>query len=223
MFKKFTLFLLLLPLLYFLPGCTKQNNPEYYYIPDDFKQWVVYQPGSYWIYLNEKTGVQDCTYVTKVYTGQYVTGGNGSSDTERHYEKIESDCSGSVFEYFSTTAKMESSSVISDRAILTIPLYSHGMDDVSFSYGLLLNPQFIEYRRGEEISNYGVKQVYPQENINGNNFTNVYDLGHEWIDNNGDSLETEVHIVKNTGIVKLRIYKEKLDTTWSLVRYKIVQ
>jgi hypothetical protein len=222
MFKKSIFFLLLLPILYYLQGCTK-HDPEYYKIPDDFKQWVVYQPGTYWIYLNEQTGAQDCTYVTEVYTSQHVTGGNGSSDIERHYEVINCKCSGSLFAYMSTCAEMESSIAISDRARLSIPLYSPRMDDISFSYGLLLYPQFIKYRRYEEISNYGVKQVYPQENINGNNFVNVYDLCHEWIDYNGDSLATEAHFAKSTGIIKLRTYKEKFDTTWSLIRYKIVQ
>jgi hypothetical protein len=222
MLKKITFFLLTLPLLYVFQGCIK-HDPEYYYIPDEFKQWVVYQPGTYWIYLNETTGLQDCTYVTRVYTGQHVTGGNGSSDTERHFEEITSSCNGPLFKSMSSAAELERSIVTSDRATLSIPLKSSGMEDVSFSYGLLLYPQFIEYRRYEAMSNFGVKQVYPQEIINGNNFTNVYDLRHEWIDYMGDSLVTEAHFAKNTGIIKLRIYKEQFDTTWSLVRYKIVQ
>ena len=173
--------------------------------------------------MNEKTGIQDCTYVTSVYTGQYVKGGNGSSDTERHFEVITSSCSGPLFKSMTSTAEMERSIVTSDRATFSVPLTSPGMEDISFSYGLLLHPQFIEYRRYESMSNYGVKQVYPQESINGKYFTNVYDLRHEWIDYIGDSLVTEAHFAKNTGIIKLRIYKEQFDTTWSLVRYKIVQ
>ena len=219
---KITFFLLVLPFLYVFEGCTKQD-PEYYTIPEDFKQWVVYQPGTYWIYLNEKTGAQDCTFVTSVYTGQHVTGGNGSSDTERHFEAITSNCSGPLFKYMSAEAEMESSIVTNYKASLSIPLSSPGMEDVSFSYGLLLNPQFIQYRRYEAIINYGVKQVYPEESMNGKIFTNVYDLRHEWINYMGDSLVTEAHFAKNTGIVKLRIYKEQSDTTWSLIRYKIVQ
>jgi len=219
---KITLFLLILPFFCVFEGCTK-NDPEYYTIPEDFKQWVVYQPGTYWIYLNEKTGVQDCTFVTLVSAGQQVTGGNGSSDTERHFEEITSHCSGPLFKYMVAEAEMESSSSTSSLASLSIPLSSPGMEEISFSYGLMLNPRFIEYRRYETISNYGVKQVYPQESIYGTNFTNVYDLRHEWIDYKGDSLVTEAHFAKNTGIIKLRIYNEKFDTTWSLVRYKIVQ
>ena len=222
MLKKITFCFLVLPLLYVLQGCTK-HDPEYYYVPDDFKQWVVYQPGTYWIYLNEKTGIQDCTYVTSVYTGQYVKGGNGSSDTERHFEVITSSCSGPLFKSMSSVATMERSIVTSDRATLSIPLNSTGMEDISFSYGLLLYPQFIEYRRYEAIENYGVRQVYPQDTIHGKIFTNVYDLCHEWINYMGDSLVTEAHFAKNTGIIKLRMYKEQSDTTWSLVRYKIVQ
>jgi hypothetical protein len=222
MLKKITFCCLFLPLLIVFQGCTK-HDPEYYYIPDEFKQWVVYQPGTYWIYLNEKTGIQDCTYVTSVYTGQYVKGGNGSSDTERHFEVITSSCSGPLIKSMSSVAAMERSIVTSDRATLSIPLNSTGMEDISFSYGLLLHPQFIEYRRYEAIANYGVKQVYPRDTIHGKIFTNVYDLRHEWINYMGDSLVTEAHFAKNTGIIKLRTYREKFDTTWSLVRYKIVQ
>jgi hypothetical protein len=222
MCNKIISFLLLLPFLYVFEGCTK-HDPEYYTIPEDFRQWVVYQPGTYWIYLNEKTGAQDCTYVTSVNAGQHVTGGNGSSDIERHFETITTKCSGPLFNYMFSEAEIEGSYITYDRASLSIPIKSTGMEDISFSYGLLLRPQFIEYRRFEVISNFGVKQVYPQESIYGKVFSNVYDLRHEWIDNLGDSLVTEAHFAKNTGIIKLRIYKEQFDTTWSLVRYKIVQ
>ena len=214
--KKLIFFIWITALLSLMQSC-KKGDPEYYNIPNDFKQWVVYQPGTYWIYLNEKTGVQDCTFVTSSDIWHHVTGDPGSSDIERHYEVNTTNCSGSLFRYMEATAG-------STNTILSIPLVRPGSIDIAFSYALLLNPQFINNSNYvDELSREGVKQVYPLENINGKEFTNVYDLRHEWINYKGDSLVTEAHFAKNTGIIKLRIYEEKFDTTWSLIRYNIVQ
>lgn len=30
-------------------------------IPGEFKAWTMFRPGSFWVYLNEKTGITDCT------------------------------------------------------------------------------------------------------------------------------------------------------------------
>jgi hypothetical protein len=65
--KAATLYIMTCLLLLIPCGCRKSNSVSYsspttvYNIPDDFKEWAMYQPGSYWVYLNEKSGVTDCT------------------------------------------------------------------------------------------------------------------------------------------------------------------
>jgi hypothetical protein len=205
------------------PGC-KKTAELHYFIPEGFKPWVIYKPGSYWIYLNEKTGSQDCTYVKSISYGVHITGGNGSSDPISRYEWATVSLKGPLFSMMSIDASSASTvDPVQENAYFSLHPCTQGLEKVGFSYVLLVNPVFTLYRYKEIISNSGVKTVYPAEIINGNNFTNVYDLRHEWLTSIGDSMVTEAHMAKSVGIIKFRTYKEKLDTTWSLLRWKVVQ
>lgn len=204
-------------------GCKKDAEKDYY-IPEAFKPWVIYKPGSYWIYLNEKTGSQDCTYVKSISYGTHVTGGNGSSDPISRYEWATISLKGPLFSLMSIEASSASTvDPVQENARFLLCPCTSGLENVGFSFVLLVNPVFTLYRYKEVISNSGVKTVYPAETINGNNFTNVYDLRHEWLTKIGDSMVTEAHMAKSVGIVKFRTYKEKFDTTWSLLRWNVVQ
>jgi hypothetical protein len=208
-------------------GCKKDTSNDSstehtYYISGAFKPWVIYKPGSYWIYLNEKTGEQDSTFVKSISSGIQATDGYKSSPTEDH-EWVSMSLSGKLFSSFFVEATSAYPDLVSDNANLTITPSSPGIGVVSFSYYLLEYPGFDIYRSQEEIYNIGVKQVYPTETINGNSFNNVYNLCHEWLTSIGDSLVTEAHLVKDVGIIKFRIYREPYDTTWSLLRYKVIQ
>ncbi len=199
-----------------LNGCTKESEQSFY-IQEDFKPWSIYQPGSYWIYLNEKTGAQDCTWVSAISRQMSYEGGNGSADPVRHHEYVTMTLSGKLFNTITVNGQG------SDESFMKINPNAPGFDDVLFSYQLMLNPSFKHYLEVYDIYNVGVRAVYPSETIHGNTFTNVYDLRHEWLNYIGDSLVTEAHLVKNTGIVLYRTYRESKDTTWSLLRWKVIQ
>jgi|WetSurMetagenome_2_1015567.scaffolds.fasta_scaffold13528_1 hypothetical protein len=207
-------------------GCKKDTSTgsteHTYYISEAFKSWAIYKPGSYWIYLNEKTGKQDCTFVDSISTGIKGTGGFGSPPTQDH-EWVNISMTGKLFSSFYIEASSTYQDFVSDNADLIISPYALDIGVINFSYYLLEYPIFFVNRYQEEIYNIGVKQVYPNETINGNSYSNSYDLRHEWLTSIGDSLVTEVHLVKNIGIIKFRVYREPYDTTWSLLRCNIVQ
>jgi hypothetical protein len=186
-------------------GCKKQDIN--YYIPDEFRLWTCYKPGSYWIYLNEKTGAQDCTYVKEFMSGIHSSH-SYESDPVHNYE----------YATVAFTSHLYSSFDIVTTS-LSIPLFNAEISSIGFSYSLLKNPVYTLYNYGGS----GVYEVYSMESVNGNEFLNVYDMRSEWLNKSGDSLAWEAHFVESVGIIKLRTSKAPFDTTWSLLRWGIVQ
>ena len=198
-------------------GSCKKKPPEYYLDPD-FKNWSCYKKGSFWIYQNEITGKQDCTYVT--WDTNYVRFyGGGYEYDHRYNEYFETEVSSCLFDGFYTVAGRTDNT--------TINFYPSCFGRISYSYDLLQEPVFYHRMSRTTIENIGIAEILPEEIIHGNTFYNVYDLRHEWISeykpHYGDSLVLSIHLVKNVGIVKLRKYQEGNDTTWSLVRWKVYQ
>lgn len=208
-----------------LPGCKKESdnkNNDTHYISEDFKPWVIYKPGSYWIYLNEQTGKTDCTYVTSDTT--FMTSGSHYDEYHRGICEIEGmGLESNLFRYLEVAGTGSYPDLVSENADMTIYPEASDIDNIYFSYYLLENPKFTLERGHEYINNVGVRQVYPSETINGRMFSNVYDLRHEWLTLFGDSLVTEAHLAKSAGIIKFRVFREPFDTTWSLLRYKVIQ
>jgi hypothetical protein len=52
-----------LAFLFVLLVCSCKKNVPLYEVSYQMKQYFVFQKGSYWIYKNDSTGSQDCTYV----------------------------------------------------------------------------------------------------------------------------------------------------------------
>jgi len=206
--------LLLLMLLF--AGCQKEK--EYYYnVPDGFKAYAYFKPGSYWIYLNEKTGKADCTYVASFYPGTHVSGDNGTSDPKvtREYTSIK--LAGKLLSGITVEAQS------GDDATMDVNQVNPYAGDIRVSYSLLLNPHMTPTNYEEELWNYGISAVYPEVTVNGNSFSGVYNLHEDGLTYLGDSIAYDVQLVKNIGFIKFRFYKEQADTTWSLVRWNIVQ
>jgi hypothetical protein len=217
MIQKKYLFVLLILLVGFMLDSCKKQPPEYYITPD-FKNWSCYKKGSYWIYLNEISGVQDCTWVT--WDTNYVRYyGGGYEYDHRYNEYFETEVSSNLFDGFYTVAGRQD--------YTTINFYPSWFGKISYSYDMILDPVFYHRLYRNTIENIGIAGILPEEIIHGNTFYNVYDFRHEWISERlpqyGDSMVLSMHLVKNIGIVKLRKYQEGNDTTWSLLRWKVYQ
>ena len=196
-----------------LPGlisCTK--NLDHWNIPDEFQSWCRYREGTYWIYRNEKTQQNDCTYVT----GYSLNSLPHSQDPTDYYIDWErSEITGAFLTgiYGYTPGK--------DVAGMTIYGNTNARS-LYFSLAQVTNPEFIKaVRTGQE--GMGVVAVYPTEKVNGNSFTNVYNCVTEYVSSAGDSVITSGHLVKNTGLVKYIKHRANWDTTWTLLRWHVVQ
>jgi hypothetical protein len=220
--SRYCLTLLILITMIFLSSCKKEQTD--FYIPGDFKAWSCYKTGSYWVYLNEKTGKQDCTWVKS--DTNYIQIGYRDDDQDpiQYFEVFQTFLSGDLYTSYYTGA---SGSDNNGNGYTTIQLVPREFEGINYSPGQLQNPKFSRNVYRETIENYGVAAVYQEETVNSNSFSNVYDIRHEWFSQNlhnyGDSLIACIHLVKNIGIIKLRKYKEGADTTWSLLRWKVVQ
>jgi len=210
-------FLTFVAMTLLLSSCKKKEQTNFY-ISVEYKGWSCYKTGSYWVYLNEKTGTQDCTWV-KTDTNYIQIHHGDEEDPVRYYEIFRTEVSGDLYTGYYTEASGDEYTSVN-----LVPTY---LKDISFSLSLLQNPNFRHTIYHETIENAGVADVYQEETVNGHSFSNVYDIRHEWfsqyLNSLGDSLIASIHLVKNIGIIKLRKYKEGADTTWSLLRWKVVQ
>jgi hypothetical protein len=62
----------LIPLLCVLTlvfSCREKPDPPTYYIPDAYKSYIAFQPGTYWVYEDSVSGVLDSVVVVDFQTG----------------------------------------------------------------------------------------------------------------------------------------------------------
>lgn len=57
----------ILMLMLMLNSCTKENRYLRHYVPQALKDYMMFKPGTYWIYQDSLTGSIDCVYVKKDY------------------------------------------------------------------------------------------------------------------------------------------------------------
>jgi len=189
-----------------------QKKPDHWNIPDEFQSWCRYREGTYWIYRNEKTQQIDCTYVTAFTVFSFAH----SQDPIDYYLDWErSDIKGAFLSQIFTDSQGK------DVAGMTI----YGKSDYGslyFSTGLVANPEYEKAPRPGQES-HGVVAIYPTEEANGNTFTNVYHCRTEDLTTVGDSVIVDGHLVENIGLVIYKKRIDKLDTTWTLVRWHVIQ
>ena len=191
-------------------SCSKKVNT--YNIPDDFQSWCRYKVGTYWIYRNEKTLLTDCTYV-KIFSVETHNQEGDNYKVIAYYDVESSDISGSFLSSFRTEAHS------GDYASMSINL-KYG--DIEFSTDLVTNPHYTKaWYEGQ--SSGGVVPVFPKEEINGNSFSNVYLCRTESQTWEGDSVIVDGHLVRTIGLVEYKHRVDKVDTTWTLVRWHVIQ
>lgn len=208
--------LLLLALL-FHAACRKEQTD--FYLPAEFKAWSCYRTGSYWVYLNEKTGAHDCVWISRDTTYMQLGYRDEDRDPIQYFEIFSNTVSGGLYTGFYTAA--------SGNSRTTLQLFPNYLSSLSYSVSELEKPEFRRNIHQNQMENKGVAQVYPKLTVNGNEFQNVYEIRHEWFcplyPDYGDSLIAGVCLAGNIGIVRLRKYKEGADTTWSLLRWNVIR
>lgn len=193
-------------------SCSK--SVDHCTIPDQFLGYCRFREGSYWIYRNERTGVSDCTFITKYNSATFFE--DGDNYTILYYFDMEwMEASGPFLR------KIDARCSTDDFAEVTYSL-NYLSQEIWFTTSLASNPQYREaWYEGQ--ASVGVVAVYPTETVNGKIFTNVYHCrvaDQRW---DGDSVITDAHLVKNVGFVKFTKRIDQADTTWTLVRWNVIQ
>jgi hypothetical protein len=92
----------------------------------------------------------------------------------------------------------------------------------SFNTTTLANPVYYKAKYSG-YSSSGVVAIYPTEVLNGNTFNSVYHCRVESQMLDGDSVIIDGHLVENIGLVEFKKRVDQVDTTWTLVRWHVIQ
>ena len=193
----------------FLISCKKNTTTIHYTIPDEMKQWYLYQNGSYWIYQNDKTPQIDCTYISK------------DPNIWQNPFYLDDGSIGSITDYIGIGYN---GNILVDSEItpgeVVISTRDAGSGNIAFLSNILEGEKYdltgevykyIHHFDSLAINNHFIKDVrqtrfaFPM-NISGT-----------------DSLALTFYFARHIGLIKIIQSKSNIDTTWSLVRYHIVQ
>ena len=210
--KKYHVFLLSIVIL-LLIGCKKDNEPvpviiqnPGYLISPECKAWTMFQPGTYWVYLNEKTQVSDCTYYKH---GLYF---NKTKYSDGFHEYNWFFVNSKVFTKFSLQGGKSGNN-------LTVTLASNPYYQIALTQKSLEDS--ITHDSVPGLCTYTLVEKIPSYSLDGNNFTNVIHTKSRY--QNSDVLFYEYYWARNIGIIYFRKGDLSSDTTWSLARWSVYQ
>ena len=196
-------FILFIVLLIFVFSCNKSSTTTYY-ISDSFKAWSLFQPGSYWVYLDEKKQMPDSIYLDSKPISYFTP----PKPASIQYEIIDYQISNGFLNYAAIECGENGSNLgLSD-------FYSN--DSYALSTGVIDNTmtmvsencRLIERLDTMVINNYKFTNVIHTRDTN--NF-----LTHIW--------RKDYYFAKNIGLLKFSIKTPKTDSTWSILRWHIIQ
>jgi hypothetical protein len=190
-------------------GC-KKKEPRHYTISDELKQWYLYQRGSYWIYWNESTNILDSTYVEidPAYSTYHSTVSDDVVDT---YDHISNKYEGAFVQGFAIDPS-------------EVSCHLNFLNNSSAEYAYLTN--VIE---GSYIDISGDRFEYVKHydtlTFNGITFENVRytKCSRKYIQKISNSIVLHFYCAKNIGLIKFRFEYNGQDTTWSLLRFHVIQ
>ena len=181
----------------------KKDEKQYLDVDQSFREWVLFRKGSYWIYLNERSMKKDSSYLTNEPSFGYLP---PDPDINKHYQQIYYQLENS----FIKTVEI-------DRGINESMLAF----DHSFPVGIFVT-LFDGYTNGTsmgtEYNCYYIEKIDTMI-INSNVFTNL--IHTKVVIPN--TLQYDYYFMKNVGWVKYSIKTNTIDTTWSLLRYHVIQ
>lgn len=195
----YIIFILLIVLSF--QGC-KKNSSTTIYIPKQLKDYSVFKEGSYWIFLNENTGVIDSMYIQNPPSFTYSRNGDGPI-----IEKCNTYYGGSLLA--SSYAIWSEFGVTMQNDISNFCLMSE-----SFQPGYTVDLQDLYFKN----INY-----FDTLKINNNICTSVMNTYCRTITLNKDTAIYSFYLSKFIGFVKINLHRHNADTTWSIIRYHVIQ
>jgi hypothetical protein len=186
-------------------GC-KKNKIDYKTIPDDFKQWYLYQQGSYWIYQNNKTSMIDCTYIS---TPPIFSQGKLERDDGSIYEIDDN-----IAIYFNCNLIHYCSIDPLEVFLFLYPGTTNNIYGSNFEKGVKYTYSDIAY---EYVTDYDSLL------INNQYFHNVR-CTRDWYGlTSGDTTINTFFYSQHIGLISFNKNYGKFDTTWNLIRFHALQ
>jgi hypothetical protein len=194
-------FLLLLIISF---SACKRKEPSIVYIPEEIKEYSIFQNDSYWVFKNETTGVIDSTFIQDPPQYTYTQGSDDVPSFEVCYLKYDSK--------FITRSQINwEQYLIGFRNGLVGPC----LRAESFQPGYV--KKFDSYSLFKNI-NY-----FDSLEINSKVYYKVMNTFYQTTNSNDDTLMYTYYLAKSIGLVKVNLHVSNYDTTWSLLRYHVVQ
>ncbi|MEI7897127.1 MAG: hypothetical protein WCJ26_08830 [bacterium] len=199
-------------ILVLLISCKKSEEPNpvivqnpNYLLSIECKKWTMFQPGSYWVYLNEKTQSSDCTYYKH---GLYY-------NKENYYNGIHEYnwffVNSNMFIKFSLAGGENGNSLTVD-----LPKFQNL---IALTQKSLADSVTCDSVPG--IYTYTLVEKLPFFTLNGNNYTNVVHTKCRY--QKSDKYAYDFYWAKNIGIIYFKKNYELHDTAWSLARWYVNQ
>ena len=180
------------------------QNPNYLLSPE-CKQWTMFQPGSYWVYRNEKTQSADCTFYKHGLYYNKENYYNGFHEYNWYF------VSSKMFIQFSL-AGGENGNALTVR----LPKFQ---EMIALTQKSLLDSVVCDSVPG--IYTYTLVEKLLIYRLNGNKYTNVIHTRCRL--QNSDKYAYDFYWAKNIGIIYFKKKYDLQDTAWSLTRWHVNQ
>jgi len=188
-------------LLLILDSC-KKKEPEKIYIPEEVKQFTVFQSGSYWIYRNESKGELDSCFINE--------------SPNFMYEDL-TNLGANLWETFNI--QYHGSLII--ESWYMFDQYHMGFslnNDVMCLSGSSLVPGYsIKLEESKLFKNIGIIDTLIIYNTK---YYNVFNTEYDQISKAGDTVKFLCYFEKNIGLIKFVNRNKGEELVWNLVRYK---
>jgi hypothetical protein len=191
-----------------LSGCAKKKSSTLY-IPEQMIEYSVFQAGSYWVFKNEITGIDDSIYIIcpPIHGFSNISGMEGGQIWEGYNIVY----SGSLFQ--------EGMVYPSEYDMI----FKHGIipeEPCPCLMSLSFHPGFTDANIPYLFKNL---EYFDSLKINNNMFYQVLHTQWKWTHSQGDTTTADYFLAKSIGIIKLNQRDNKHDTTWTLLRYHVYQ
>ena len=177
-------------------GCNKKV--EKYYVQNTFKEWSLFQQGSYWLYLNEISGKTDSSYLYS-FTSTWF------------YQPIAED---NLYEMISYRIPNIGEFRVGARSD-----YSFFSVQGIFPHGIYILTSWVTSHSSDQVSpTCWVVKRYDSLIVNNQLFFDVIHTRDTFSNSIND-----YYVAKKIGLIKFAVKYEHSDSTWSLLRYHIEQ
>jgi hypothetical protein len=211
--KAFPSHILLFSVLAILCSCAKSPNilvqpGPMRNIPEEFKAWTIFQPESYWIYLNEKTGITDTT--------SFKHGPYYNKTIYWNAPPVE-------YMWFYTNGPLmtryDDEGGVNGNATLNLWLKTGG-SVLALTHKTLLDPEHSD--SSTYYFSYWFIEQLPVLTLNNNHFQNVCHtrLSRKYSYYQTHNTVYDFYFARGIGLIRLKKADANTDTTWSIMHWK---